>query len=81
MNELNERQVSTNLRTVFYGGFVSRAGTRSYVRFVVASRPSALRARRSESRQSALGPIAAVRFNADYDHFYERNQRCFAKSE
>ncbi|WP_397591033.1 hypothetical protein, partial [Sphingorhabdus sp.] len=28
-----------------------------------------------------IGPIAAVRFNADYDHFYERNQRCFAKSE
>jgi hypothetical protein len=33
------------------------------------------------SCRSAHGPIAAVRFNADYDHFYERNQRCFAKSE
>ena len=67
MNELNERQVSTNLRTVFYGGFVSRAGTRSYVRFVVASRQSALRARRSEGRQSALGLIAAVLFYASAD--------------
>jgi hypothetical protein len=35
----------------------------------------------AKCRQSATGPIAAVRFNADYDHFYERNQRCFAKSE
>ena len=60
MNELNERQVSTNLRTVFYGGFVSRAGTRSYVRFVVVTGKSASRVRRAESSQSALGPIAAV---------------------
>ena len=60
MNELNERQVSTNLRTVFYGGFVSRAGTRSYVRFWVVSSLSALRTHLSESRQSAAGPEAAM---------------------
>ena len=35
----------------------------------------------AQSCRTARSQIAAIRFNADYDHFYERNQRCFAKSE
>jgi hypothetical protein len=40
---------------------------------------TALRARRSENRQSALGPIAAIHINADYDNFNQANPRYFAK--
>jgi len=35
----------------------------------------------AQSRRTAPGPIAAVRLNADYDHFNEARRRYFAKLE